>query len=338
MTSAPVLAGFTAFLALAATVASFNTAAAQTGAPAPAAPAPQAAAADPFPPVNLKNFTADSPTAATVDSFLHVLWGYDTNRIWRVEAVEKTASPGVSKVVVYVDEKGATNSRPQAVTFFVLPDGKHAIAGEMTDFGATPFADRRAMLQAAADGPFLGSQSKDLELVEFADLQCPHCKEAQGVMKQLEHDFPTAHIVYQNFPLVAIHPAAFEAAADGVCVAKHGSAAFFTYADAVFATQEQLTPDATERTLAAAIAKAGLAPADITACAATEATKNNVNASVKLAAAAGIESTPTLVVNGRPLPLGGIPYDTLKSMILFQAQLDGVHVDPPQPTLTSLGK
>ena len=197
--------------------------------------------------MNLKNFTADSPTATTVDSFLHVLWGYDTNRIWRVEAVEKTASPGVSKVVVYVDEKGATNARPQAVTFFVMPDGKHAIAGEMTDFGATPFADRRAMLQAAADGPFLGSQNKDLELVEFADLQCPHCKEAQGVMKQLEHDFPTAHIVYQNFPLEAIHPAAFEAAADGVCVAKHGSAAFFTYADAVFATQEQLTPDATQR-------------------------------------------------------------------------------------------
>jgi protein-disulfide isomerase len=338
MTSAPVLAGFTAFLALAATVASFNTAAAQTAAPAqPAGPAPQAAAADPFPPVNLKNFTADSPSATTVDSFLHALWGYDANREWRVEAVEKTSSPGVSKVVVYVNEKGA-NAKVQAVTFFVLPDGKHAIAGEMTDFGATPFADRRKLLQASADGPFLGSPTKDLELVEFADLQCPHCKEAQGVMKQLEHDFPTAHIVYQNLPLVAIHPASFEAAADGVCVAKHGSAAFFTYADAVFATQEQLTPDATERTLAAAIAKAGLAPAEITACAATEATKSNVNASVKLAETAGIDSTPTLVVNGRPLPLGSIPYDTLKSMILFQAQLDGVHVDTPQPTLTSLGK
>ena len=62
----------------------------------------------------------------------------------------------------------------------------------MTDFGATPFADRRKLLQASADGPFLGSPTKDLELVEFADLQCPHCKEAQGVMKQLEHDFPTA--------------------------------------------------------------------------------------------------------------------------------------------------
>jgi hypothetical protein len=59
---------------------------------------------------------------------------------------------------------------------------------------------------------------------------------------------------------------------------------------------------------------------------------------LKLATDAGIESTPTLVVNGRPLPLEGIPYDTLKNIIMFQAQLDGIHVDPPQPVLSTLGK
>jgi len=337
------LAGFTALLALSAGVLSFAgsaTAAAQTAAkPAatPAAPAPQASTADPFPPANLKFFTAETPSTTTVESFLHAIWGYDTNRIWRVEGIQKTDAPGVSKVTVYADEK-APNAKVQAISFFVMPDGKHAIAGEMTDFGATPFADRRQMLQARADGPSVGAAGRDFEIVEFADLQCPHCKEAQGLMKQLEHDFPTAHIVYQNLPLVDIHPASFEAAADGVCVAKHSSAAFFTYAQAVFDTQEQLTPDAATRTLAAAIAKAGLAPADIAACAATPATKANINASIKLAADAGIESTPTLVVNGRPLPLGGIPYDTLKNIIMFQASLDGIHVDPPQPVLSSLGK
>jgi protein-disulfide isomerase len=343
------LAGFTALLALGAGVLSFActaTASAQTAAkPAaphaaePAAPAPQASAtpADPFPPANLKFFTAESPSTTTVESFLHAIWGYDTNRMWRVEGIQKTAAPGVTKVTVYADEKAA-NAKVQAISFFVMPDGKHAIAGEMTDFGATPFADRRQMLQARADGPSVGATSRDFEIVEFSDLQCPHCKEAQGVMKQLEHDFPTAHIVYQNLPLVEIHPASFEAAADGVCVAKHSTAAFFTYAQAVFDTQEQLTPDATARTLAAAIAKAGLAPADIAACAATEATKANVQASIKLATEAGIDSTPTLVVNGRPLPLGGIPYDTLKNIIMFQASLDGIHVDPPQPVLSSLGK
>jgi protein-disulfide isomerase len=345
--SVSALARFTAFLALGAVSFSIAaTASAQTAAkPAPpaaaepAAPAPQAGAEkDPFPPANLKFFTADSPSEATVNSFLHALWGFDANRAWRVEGIQKTAAPGVSKVTIYADEKGAPNAKVQAVTFFVLPDGKHAIAGEMTDFGATPFAERRQLMQTRADGPAIGPASRDLEIVEFADLQCPHCKDAQGVMKQLEHDFPKARFVYQNLPLVSLHPSAFEAAADGVCVAKHSSTAFFTYAQAVYDTQEQLTPDATTRTLAAAIAKAGLAPADIEACAATAATKDTVNASIKLADDAGVESTPTLVVNGRPLPLGGIPYDTLKNLIMFQAQLDGIHVDPPQPVLSTLGK
>jgi hypothetical protein len=48
------------------------------------AQAPQAAApVDPFPPVNLKNFTADSPTTAEVNAFLKQIWGYDDSRIWR---------------------------------------------------------------------------------------------------------------------------------------------------------------------------------------------------------------------------------------------------------------
>ncbi|HEX4651441.1 MAG TPA: DsbA family protein [Granulicella sp.] len=343
------MAGFTALLALSAGVLSFactTTASAQTAAkPAaphaaePAAPRPQPSATpvDPFPAANLRFFTAASPSTATVESFLHAIWGYDPNRMWRVEGIQKTDAPGVSKITVYADEK-APNAKVQAISFFVLPDGKHAIAGEMTDFGATPFADRRQMLENRADGPSVGPTSRALEIVEFADLQCPHCKAAQGVMKQLEHDFPTARFVFQNFPLTEVHPAAFQAAADGVCVAKHSNAAFFTYAQAVFDTQEQLTPEATARTLAAAITKAGLAPADIESCAATTVTKENVEASVKLANDAGISATPTLVVNGRPLPLEAIPYETLKNIIMFQASLDGIHVDPPQPVLSSLGK
>jgi protein-disulfide isomerase len=304
----------------------------------PAAPKPQATAeTDPFPAANLKFFNADSPSTPTVESFLHAIWGYDENRTWRVEAIQKTAAPGVARIVVYVKEN-APNAKVQAVTFYVTPDGKHAIADAMVDFGATPFADRRQMLQERATGAYKGAASKDLELVEFADLQCPHCKEAQPVMDQLVHDFPTARIVYQLFPLTAVHPAAFQAAADGLCVAKQGNAAFFTYAQAVYDTQDALTPDGTTRTLAAAIAKAGLDPAVVATCAATPAIKDAVNADIKLAEDAGVNETPTLVVNGRPLPLLQIPYEQLKKMILFQAGLDGLHIPTPQPTLTNLGK
>src|SRR5471032_2435567 len=74
---------------------------AQTAAPqAPATPKPQAGQVT-FPKVEQKNFTADSPTTAEVDSFLKAMWGYDENRVWEVAAILKTPAPGVARVVVF---------------------------------------------------------------------------------------------------------------------------------------------------------------------------------------------------------------------------------------------
>jgi protein-disulfide isomerase len=309
------------------------TASAQTAAGAKPASPPlqleklddQRAPVDPFPATNPKFFTATSPTVDTVNSFLRTLWGFDPNRIWRVAAIQKTQAAGVSKVVVFVSEK-TPNAKMQTTAFFVMPDGKHAIAdgSSIVNFGATPFAELRKTMQDRADGPARGAASKDLLLVEFADLQCPHCKEAQATVDQLVKDFPNARVVFQNYPLVEIHPSAFVAAAYGVCVAKQKNDAFFTYTQAVFDTQAMLTPEDTTKTLQAAVTKAGLDPAAVAACAGTQATTDEVNASIKLAQDAGIDQTPMLVVNGHALPAAGVPYETLKQIIAFQAELDGV--------------
>jgi protein-disulfide isomerase len=280
--------------------------------------------ADPFPPVNPKYFTAATPTAETVNSFLKQLWGYDPNRIWRVEAIQSTAAPGLSKVIVFVSDR-SPNAKVQTTAFFVTPDGTHALAGEeVISFGATPFAETRKMMQTRADGASRGSASKDLLLVEFADMQCPHCKDAQGTMDQIVKDFPNARVVYQSFPLVDLHPFAFKAAAYGYCVQKQKNDAFFPYAAAVFDTQEALTAETGDATLKAAVTKAGLDPAAIDACAATQAIKDQVNASVKLAEDAGVNQTPMISINGHVLPLAGIPYETLKTIISYRAVTDGV--------------
>ncbi len=296
--------------------------------------------ADPFPPVNPKFFTAPTPTVDTVNAFLKSLWGYDANRIWRVEAIQATAAPGVSKVVVFVSDK-SPNAKVQTTAFFVLPDGTHALAGDgVVPFGATPFASLRKMLQDKADGATRGAASKDFLLVEFADLQCPHCKDAQTTMDQLAKDFPNARIVYQSFPLVDLHPFAFKAAAYGVCVTKQKNDAFFLYASAVYETQAALTPETGDETLKHAVTKAGLDAASIEACAATQATKDAVTASIKLAEDAGADQTPMLAVNGHLLPLT-IPYETLKTVVAYQAVLDGVNSgvsDAPARKAPTLGK
>jgi protein-disulfide isomerase len=292
-------------------------------APAPTAPAPAAAPA--FPKPDPANFTAAEPTKEAVNAFLEASWGYDSSRFWQVQAILKTPVEGVSKVVILVGDKDG-KEKPAAVEFFVLPGGKYLLAqNEILPFGEHPYAEYRAVVRQSADGPYRGSASKELEIVEFADFQCPHCKDAQANMDKLAVDFPKARIVFETFPLERIHPEAKLAAAYGVCVAKEGgSDAFFTFAAAVFDGQEGLeTADGATLTLNSATSKAGLDPAKIAACAATPATDAAVEAQVKLAQELNINQTPTLIVNGRQIPANA-PYDTLKKIIEFQAKLDGV--------------
>ena len=290
----------------------------------PSGPAPSTAPV--FPKPDPANFTASTPSKDVINAFLQSSWGYDESRIWQVQAILKTSVEGISKVVIVVGDKNG-KQKPSALQFFALPDGKHIIAGDdVLPFGEHPFAEYRAVIQQRADGPYRGSASKDLELVEFADFQCPHCKEAQANMDKLAVDFPKARIVFQSYPLRQIHPASMAAAAYGVCVAKQGgSSAFFTFAAAVYDGQDGLnTADGATLTLNSAVTKAGLDPAKIKACSLAPETGAAVEASVKLAQDLNINQTPMLVINGRQVPIGGLAYDTLKQIVEYQIKLDGI--------------
>lgn len=314
---------------LAAVSAALSQASAQQQVPAapaqePSAPAPSGPPA--FPKPDPANFTASAPTKDEVNAFLEASWGYDQDRVWQVQGIMKTDVPGLSKVIIYIGDKTG-KQKPSAFLFFALPDGKHIIAGDdVYPFGAHPYEANRAKVQQEATGPYRGSASKDLEIVEFADFQCPHCKEAQANMDKLATDFPKARIVFENYPLEKIHPQAKQAAAYGVCVTKLGSSsAFFQFASAVFEGQDGLgTADGATLTLNSAVTKAGLDPAKVSACAATPATNEEVEKSVKLAQDLNINQTPMLMVNGRQVPVAGIPYETLKKIVDYQQKLDGI--------------
>ena len=299
--------------------------AAPAAAQAPSAPAPTAAPV--FPKPDPKNFTASTPTKDQVNGFLSSSWGYDPDRTWEIEAILKTPIEGLTKVIVYIGDKNSKDNKPQPFLFWAMPDGKHIIAGEdVYPFGDHPYAAYRAMVQQRADGPFRGAADKTLELVEFADFQCPHCKDAQANMDKLIADFPKARIVYQNYPLERIHPQAKLAAEYGVCVAKlGGSTAFFQFAGATFDGQDGLnSSDGAELTLNSAVVKAGVDKDKVKACATTPDTSDEVEKSVQLAEDLNVSSTPMLLVNGRQVPIAGVPYDTLKKIIEWQEKLDGI--------------
>ena len=342
-----------AWLAIIAVVATGASVLAQTPAPAatpaaapsatisaeaqkaePQAPAPHAVPASPFPPVNLKNFTADYPTTALVDAFLKAEWGYDQDRIWSVAAIQKTPAPGVSRVVVFAANKAQPGKVSDEI-FYVTPDGKHAIANGVVNFGANPFADARKMLQEQANGPAEGATNSDLLVVEFSDLLNPKSREAQDAINNLVKDIPQVRLVFENLPAEGSQYAVL-AATEGVCVRKaKGDAAFFTYMQSVFSKQQALTASTLEIALSAAAAAAGADPKEVATCAASQAAKDEVKASVALAAAVGVEQVPELAINGRVVPPASVPYDTLKRIVAYQAKIDGiaVHVQPSLSTM-----
>ena len=288
-----------------------------------------------FPAIKPEYFTAASPTVDTVNAFLKALWGYDQHRVWSVQAILATKAPGVAKVIVLVGDTSQPAKTAQTV-FFTMPDGTHAIADGVIDFGPAPFATNKKLMEDRADGPARGAAGKQLLLVEFSDMQCPHCRDAQAIIDQLATDFPQARIVFQNFPLSEIHPAANEAAAEGLCVrATKGDAGFFKFASSVFEQQEALTPDGSSRVFATAAVKAGADAAATASCAKDPRTQALVSASVQFAKDAGVDSTPTLFINGFPIPMTSVPYEVLKKIVVYQANLAGMKLSV-QPSLKTL--
>jgi protein-disulfide isomerase len=290
-------------------------------APAPAAAAPATLT---FPKPDPANFTADKPTPDDVNAFLKATWGYDPNLAWQTMAIAKTKVAGVSKVTVAIGQKSNPSQVGQLV-FFAMPDGQHIVSqDELIPFGAHPFDANRKMLQTEATGPARGSSSKDLLIVEFADFQCPHCKDAQPTVERLVKDFPNARFVFESFPLPQ-HSEAPKAAAYGVCVQKEaGDATFFKYVDAVFTNQAGLTPEASDATLKDVVTKLGLDPAKIAACSTSQVGVGGVQTSLDFARKLEVRETPWIYINGRGVPLGGMQYEQLKAIISYQAVQDGV--------------
>jgi protein-disulfide isomerase len=165
-----------------------------------------------------------------------------------------------------------------------------------------------------------GAKDNSLLLVEFSDLQCPHCKAAQPVITKLLEDFPKARFVFEHFPL-PMHPWAFKAAAYAQCIGERDNAAFFKYVDLVFDSQGTISPqgedaDATLKDLAK---QAGANPDQIATCAADAGTAESVKQSIALGQELGVPGTPTLFVNGRPVEMGSYSYDTIKEIVAFDA-------------------
>jgi protein-disulfide isomerase len=259
--------------------------------------------------------TGALPSEDEVNAFMHATFGYDPQLTWKIVSIKPSEAGGLAEVAVQIS--GPQGQGQQK--FFVSEDGKHAVVGEVLPFGSKPFEPARLTLEKSANGPARGPANAPVKIVEFSDLQCPHCKEANPTIEKLLNADPDVRFVYQNFPLPG-HNWAEKAAAYDDCVGRSSTDAFWKFTDSVYESQDQITADNADQKLTELADKAGVKGTDIAACAAKPETQSRVEASVNLGKSLNVTGTPTLFINGRPVGVNGNNYEVLKQLVDFAAK------------------
>jgi protein-disulfide isomerase len=274
---------------------------------------PAKAAAKPAPVSATADVATVLPSEDTVNSFLFQMIGYDPTKTWKVTEIRPSEVPGLAEVLfVVTSAQGSSLNR-----LLVSADGKHAISGEVLPFGAKPFDDARAKLEKGVNGPGKGPEKAPVMIVEFSDMQCPHCQKVAPAIEQLLAQEPEAHFVFQNFPLPA-HNWAEKAAGYVDCVGRASNDAVWKFIQKTFDEQANITEFNADEKLKAIATAAGAHGDEIATCAARPDTKARVEASVALGRSVGVSGTPTLFINGQSVP-GEAAVELLKKMVDFKA-------------------
>jgi protein-disulfide isomerase/uncharacterized membrane protein len=156
--------------------------------------------------------------------------------------------------------------------------------------------------------PQTGNPNAIMQIVEFSDFQCPHCKRAAPSL----HAFVNAHrdevhFIFQNFPLDPTcnkdmksegHNQACRFAKASLCAERQGK---FTQAhDWIFQHQDDLA----ESLIPKLISEENLDSQAFNSCMNDPEISGEITQSLERGRLAGLEGTPSIFVNGRLLPGG----------------------------------
>ncbi len=270
-------------------------------------------------PVTTSTSSASSslPTEDTVNSFLFQMLGYDAGTSWKVNDIRPSEVPGLTEVSFIITNSQGSNQNK----LLVSADGKHAITGDILPFGAKPFDDARVILDKGVNGPSRGPAKASVTIVEFSDMQCPHCQKAAPIIDQLIAQEPDVHFVFQNFPLPSHNWA--EKAALYVDCAGHGSSGgpanevVWKFIQKTFDDQANITESNIDDKMKSIATASGANADELAACATKPETKARVDASLALGKSVGVNGTPALFINGQSVG-GGAPLELLKKIVEFK--------------------
>jgi protein-disulfide isomerase len=181
---------------------------------------------------------------------------------------------------------------------YVSKTGNFLLRGELTDMSVDPFADIRSKLHVGAS-PSLGPEDAKITLIEFADFECPSCRQLDLVLRELLPRHPEVRLVFKHYPLTDIHPWAMTAALASQCAYQQNPSTFWKIHDAIFDAQEVISPSNVWDKMLDLATQQGLNAEVYRACMANPETASQVKETIDEGHALTITATPTTFVNGR---------------------------------------
>jgi protein-disulfide isomerase len=245
------------------------------------------------------------------------LGDYLDQRALELEAADKHTTP--TALLDEVKASVVTDQEARAV-YEAHKDQVHkpyeAVAGEIKQFLAKQHSDSalRAYyddlrkkhgvtdtlqpyrVAVAATGPARGKASAPITIVEFADFECPYCREAEASLQAVIDKHPNdVRLVFRHRPLAELHPNAVGAARAAVCADQQGK--FWEMHDAMFKDQSALGTEALKDTAG----RLGMDKTRFASCLDAPDTVRALSADNQAAVELGVNSTPYFFVDGMPV-------------------------------------
>jgi protein-disulfide isomerase len=169
-----------------------------------------------------------------------------------------------------------------------------------------------------AEGYVIGSPTAPVEIIEFADFECPGC----GQFASLTEPDVRARLVntgqvrmrFMDYPL-PMHKNTWDASLAASCANEQGK--FWEMHDLIFQTQDRWNGEATGRPrgVLGDLAKSlGLDMKKYESCMDTEKYRANIQANQAEGERRQVSQTPTFIIGSQMIP-GALPFDAFKKLV-----------------------
>ncbi len=213
-------------------------------------------------------------------------------------------------------------------TFLLSQDEKHLARLQEFDLTKDPPS---AMSFNSHRGK--GDPNAKVTIVVFDDLECPYCARFHATLfpDTLDHYKKGVTVIYKDFPLVEIHPWAMHAAVNAGCLAEQSTPAYWDYVDNIhahyadFSGDKQRLHETLQKLDQLAKLETGVDQGALDSCIRKQ-DESAVRASMAEGQTLGVESTPTIFVNGERI-VGARPVNWVWASVDRALKIQGI--EPP---------